>query len=427
MRDLFVTAVIFASLPFILYRPYIGVLVWTWLAYMNPHKLAWGFATEMPFALIIAVTTLFAFFISREPKKIPWTRETIVLVLFTVWMFITTWLSLYPELAWPQWDKVWKIQLMTLITLMLMSSKARLNLLIWVIVLSLGFYGVKGGIWVLSTGGAHRVLGPMRSFIGGNNEIGLALIMTVPLMRYLQLNVSIPWIRYALTAAIVLTCIAVLGTHSRGALVGIVAMALFLLLKSRRRLVPLLIVGLMIAIAPRIMPEKWFDRMETIETYREDKSAMERLRAWGNAYDLASKRLLGGGYNVLIVYGERDAHSIYFEVMGEHGFIGFSLYILLGFFTWRSCTWIIRKTKKDPTNKWAADLAAMIQVSLVGFGAAGAFLGLAYFDLSYLLVAIVVLAKLMVKKSLAEAEDQQAVDLHAVGPNPIYPYHTPGS
>ncbi len=423
MRDLLVTAVIFASLPFILYRPHIGILVWSWLAYMNPHKLAWGFATDMPFAFIVAITTLISFFWSKEPKKIPWTRESIILLFFTIWMFITTLFSMFPELAWPQWDKVWKIQLMTFVTLMLMLSKERLNLLILVIVLSLGFYGVKGGIWVLRTGGEHRVLGPEGSFIGDNNEIGLALIMAIPLMRYLQLNTSNVWIRHALTVAMVLTCIAVLGTHSRGALVGIVAMGLFFLLKSRRRLVPLLIVGAMIVIVPRTLPEKWFDRMETIQNPH-DYSATERLRAWGNAYDLASKRVLGGGYNALIVYGKRDAHSIYFEIMGEHGFIGFALYILLAFFTWRSCAWIIKTTKKDPRNKWAADLSAMIQVSLVGFGSAGAFLGLAYFDLSYHLVAIVVLTKIIVKKSLVEAGQDELVDAHTDGSNAIYPSNT---
>jgi probable O-glycosylation ligase (exosortase A-associated) len=85
-------------------------------------------------------------------------------------------------------------------------------------------------------------------------------------------------------------------------------------------------------------------------------------------------------------------HSIYFEVMGEHGFIGFGLFMLLGLLAWIRARQIIKRCKKDPDNKWAADLASMIQVSLVGYAAGGAFLGMAYFDLPYHLMIILLLA-----------------------------------
>ena len=52
MRDIIVTLAVFGTLPFIFWRPWIGILVWCWLGYMNPHRLAWGFSTSMPFALI---------------------------------------------------------------------------------------------------------------------------------------------------------------------------------------------------------------------------------------------------------------------------------------------------------------------------------------------------------------------------------------
>ena len=77
MRDIFVTLVVFGSLPLILWRPFYGIIMWTWLGYMNPHRMAWGFSTTMPFAMMVAVTTLVALLVSRESKKIPWTRETV--------------------------------------------------------------------------------------------------------------------------------------------------------------------------------------------------------------------------------------------------------------------------------------------------------------------------------------------------------------
>ena len=88
-----------------------------------------------------------------------------------------------------------------------------------------------------------------------------------------------------------------------------------------------------------------------------------------------------------------DAHSIYFEVLGEHGFVGLVLFLLLGFFAWRTCSLVAKQARPHPDGQWMADLASMLQVSLVGYATSGAFLGLAYFDLYYHLIALVVLVK----------------------------------
>lgn len=404
MRDVAITLVIFGLLPLIIWRPYIGILVWSWLGYMNPHRLAWGFATTLPFAMIIAVTTLVSILVSKEKHRLPWSRETIVLAVLIAWMFMTTVFSLYPWLAWEQWDKVWRIMLMTYVTLMLINDEHRIKLLVFVIALSIGFYGFKGGIFVLQTGGNHAVMGPSRTFIGDRNSIGLAMIMIVPLLNYMRMQMDAKWIRVLLLVGIGLVLIAIVGTHSRGALVGIVAMLFFFLLKSRQK------VGAVLAIIPLtlvlyyVMPDHWFDRMETIETWEEDGSASERVRAWNNAIDLANTRLIGGGMRALVHWGGRDSHSIYFGMLGEHGWVGLGLFLLLLFFTWRSGSWIIAQTKRHKDLYWARDLAAMIQVSLVGYMTAGAFLGLQYFDLFYHLVVIIVMTKIVVQERLASIE-----------------------
>lgn len=90
-----------------------------------------------------------------------------------------------------------------------------------------------------------------------------------------------------------------------------------------------------------------------------------------------------------------DVHSIYFEIIGEQGWIGFFLFMLLAMLTWRSCSKMIKTYKSHSELKWVSDLAAMIQVGLIGYYVSGAFLGLAYFDLYYDLVAVtIILAKL---------------------------------
>jgi probable O-glycosylation ligase (exosortase A-associated) len=419
MRDIFVTLVILGSLPFCIRWPHIGVLMWTWLAFMNPHRLTWGFAYNLQFALFVALATLVGLLFSKEPKKIPWTAESVLLLLFIIWMIITTtFAAVYPALAWPQLEKVVKIQLMVFVTMIIMQRPDRLKLLVWVMTLSIAFYGVKGGIFTISRGGIYHVRGPGNSFISGNNEIALALVMTVPLLRYLALTAPYALLRFAMNASMVLTAIAAMGSHSRGALIGIAAMAVFLWLKSRNKVVTLLLGSLAAFMVVSIMPPAWFERMQTIQTYEQSDSALGRINAWYMAFNLAKDKFMGGGFEafrpeMFAAYAPEpwrvhDAHSIYFEVLGEHGFVGLALFLALGLMTWRSASWIIRRTRKDPQNRWAADLAAMVQVSLVGYAGAGCFLGLAYFDYFYTLIAVIVVCKVVLQAQEAAPKPQPA-------------------
>ncbi|MEQ6341884.1 MAG: putative O-glycosylation ligase, exosortase A system-associated [Gammaproteobacteria bacterium] len=400
MRDIFVTLVVLGSIPSIFLQPYIGILVWSWLGYMNPHRLTWGFAVNYPFAMIVGVVTLVAFVFSKESKRIPWTKETVLLLIFILWMLVTTFFAQYPSLAWVQMEKIAKIQLMIFLTLILINTRERLHALVWIIALSLGFYGIKGGIFTITSGGGEHVMGPNGTFIGGNNEIGLALIMTIPLMRYLQLNTRQIWLRNGLAGAMFFTIIAILGTQSRGALLGMSVMGLFLIMKSRQKVILLILLSLAIPAALSFMPQSWFDRMHTIKTYEADQSAQGRIEAWQFAFDTAVKNpLTGGGFEIFA--GRTEAHSIYFEILGEHGFVGLILFLMLWLFAWRAGGWVIKNAKSIPDAKWLSDLASMLQVSLIGYAAAGTFLGLGYFDLYYHLFAMLVLCKVLMLKSQA--------------------------
>ena len=406
MRDLLIAAIVFGALPVIIFsRPRIGLYLYSWIGYMNPHRLAYGFAYSFPWAYILAIATLVGIFFSKEPKRMPWTREMTVLSLFIFWMLITTVFALYPDLAWLQMGKVLKIQIMIFLTPLLINSRERLRNLVWVIVLSLGFYGVKGGIFTVLTGGSYHVWGPEESFIGGNNEIALALLMTIPLMRYLQLTEPRKWLRLALGGGMLLSAIAAIGSQSRGALLGVAAMGLFFWLKSRDKGFMAVFILVAAILVTSIMPSSWYTRMDSIDNYKEDASAQGRINAWWTAWNVATTRLTGGGFDMFQVptfqaYAPNpndihDAHSIYFMVLGHHGFVGLGLFLLLAFLAWRTGSWSIRHAKRDPDKRWAADLAAMCQVSMIGYASAGAFLGLSYFDLYYHILIIIVMTKVI--------------------------------
>ncbi len=433
MRDLLVAFIVFGSLPFILKRPFWGIVLLAGLGYMNPHRLCYGFMLNMPVVMIVAFVTLIGMLMSKEAKRMVWSREIIVLVMFIAWMGITTTQAFNSGEAWIQYEKVIKIQILTLMTLLLLTSREKVNLLVWAIVVSLAFYGVKGGLFTIAKGGVHRVQGPMGTFIGGNNELALAMVMTIPLMYYLYMHEKHRWLKPALMAAMVLTAISAFGTQSRGALVALILTGTMFWLKSRNKFRTAALVSISGLAGLSLMPEEWFARMQTIETYDQDQSALGRINSWWTAWNLANDRILGGGFETWIssVFARyapdptnvRDVHSIYFEVLGEHGWIGLMLFVTLLGFTWMKCNSLIRHGKAHPEAAWAKDLGAMIQVSVVAYMSAGAFLGLAYFDYIYHLVAIVVTVHYMVivepNRRLGSARIAPAVLAQPVGVSPV--------
>ena len=413
MRDLLVALIVFGFIPLILARPYVGVLVWSWFSYMNPHRLTWGFAFYFPFAKFIAIALLISLVFSKERKHVPTTPLTVIWWIFIAWMGVTTLFALYPDDAQFQLERVYKIQLVTFLTLMIMGTKERLNMLIWVIVFSIGFYGVKGGIFTLLHGGAYRVFGPFDSFISDNNHLALALLMTLPLMRYLTLISKNIWIRWGLVVAMILMGVSIVGSYSRGAFIGGFCTALFLWIKSRNKIISGAIIVIGVGLILSFMPQQWHDRMGTIQHFEEDGSARGRLHSWGMTINLASDRLTGGGFNVweqdvfdrYAVEGAKAkaAHSIYFGILGEHGWIGLGLFIIIGLMAWRHGSWIIKACQGREDLKWLSELAKMVQVSLVAYATGGAFLSLAYYDLYWHLVAILVLGKYITQQHLKES------------------------
>jgi probable O-glycosylation ligase (exosortase A-associated) len=416
MRDIVLAVFLCGSLPFIVWRPALGVFLWVWVSVMNPHRLTYGFAHDFGFAQLIAIATLLGLIFSRQPKHLPVTPVTAILLAMVVWMNVTTAVALDTAASLAMWERVMKIQIMIFVTLCLLHSKQHVHVLMWILAGSVAFYAVKGGLFTLRLGGEHRVWGPEGSFIEENNSLALATVMTIPLLRYLQLQATSRWLRYALLCAMLLAGFSALGSFSRGALLAIAAMLAFLWLKTRTKVVTGLALLMLIPVAVGFMPNKWEQRMRSIESYEEDGSAMGRINAWSMAFNLAKDRpVVGGGfeiYNNTEIYARyapdptdvHSAHSIYFQVLGDHGFVGLFLFLLLWLLVWRDASWIDRQARHREGWQWASDLARMVQVSLVGYAVGGAFLNLAYYDVPYYLLVALVLTRILVERHLRGAD-----------------------
>ena len=408
MRDILVTVMILGLIPLIWKQPWTGVLAGLWISVMNPHRYAFGFAHSFPFAAIIAAVTLLSMLKARDQVKLPVNATTVLFIVFPIWMSVTTLFAFVPDPAYIRWKEVTKIFFFIVIGASLIKSRKQVEWMIWVIVVSVGLFGIKGGIFTILTGGAARVYGPPgNGFMSDNNAISVALVMTIPLMFYLRSISSSKWIKWGLLASSALSALAVLGSQSRGAFLAVTAMAAFLWLKSNKKVLSGVVAAVLIPLAIGFMPESWTSRMKSIEAYEQDTSALGRLNSWKAAINIANDRpLIGGGFEfysptVFAKYAPdpldvHSAHSIYFQILGEHGYVGLILFLALGIVAWTTANRVVKRSRDSPENAWAGTLGQAVQVSLIGYAVGGLFVNIAYWEIQYYeIIALMVVNSLL--------------------------------
>lgn len=418
LREIVLLTFFVLSVPVCFFRPFYGIALWIIVAFLNPQQLVWS-TYSFPWALAIAIPTLAGFLISVRG----WTsrvasREFYLIVVMWVWFTITSALSTQTPMfahhafdTWYRWQFVSKILLMSIVTMGMVDSFARLRILVMVIAGCFAVYILKSLPFIILERGAFRLYGPEHSMISDNNDFGLALNMTLPLFFFLAQTESRPMVKRLFGFLFVVTIPAIFFTYSRGALIGLLAILILMVLRLRQRLLlmPVLLVG--IVIATLFAPESWQQRMDPTRQHTVDASALSRLNAWTFCWNLAMDfPITGGGFDTFTpelfdryAPNSRDVHgphSIYFGVLAEHGFIGLFLYLSLVLSCFVTIHRLI-KLNRYQENETIVHYANMFRFSLVGFLISGMFLGRAYFDYFFTIVACIVILKQIVRNEWA--------------------------
>ncbi len=419
MRDILVLGVFLPSLPFCFLRPYYGVLLWVIVAFVNPQRLAYGYASTFPLAEAVAIPTLAGFLVFNRNWGRLFSREALLLWALWIWFTLTSYVSTTNPLfeahsadTWYRWTFVSKILLMTAVSICLVDSAKKLRILALVIAGSFGLFIAKDLPFLIATGGQYRLYGPADSMIADNNDFGLALNMTVPLFFFLARTEPNRKMKRILYALFLISIPAVFFTYSRGALVGLIAVAGFMFLQMRRRLalVPVIVLAAVLGVV--FAPQAWRDRMSTLDSGTLDPSAMERINAWTFSWRLAGDSpITGGGFDTFTpdlfkryAPDTRDVHgphSIYFGVLAEHGFPGLFLYMTLVVAAFYSTFKIARRARLYGDDR-ALAYSHMFRLSMVGFLTSGLFLGRAYFDYYFTVVACIIVLRHICEQSWAE-------------------------
>jgi probable O-glycosylation ligase (exosortase A-associated) len=412
VRDLLILILLTVGCVWTLRRPWIGAIMWTVVSLGSPH-IYFGYASaNWQVSMAVALCTMVGL-VANKAWSNPFRYGVIIVyAVLTAWMTAGLPFSFMPEACYDLWDRTFKIGVMLIVSVALIDSRKKLDVFIWANVVSIAYYGAKGGVATILSGGSSTVLGP-GGFIAENNALALAEIVVLPFLRYLQLQSANKWVRRALGGSMALVAISALGSQSRGALLGMMAMVGYFWIKSSKKFSWGLLIGLGAALVLTLMPAEYWARMDTIKGYEADDSSQGRINSWWAAFNIANDNFMGGGFrtNIGWVY-ERYApnprmlfveHSIYFQMLGEFGWVGLFLFLTLGVMTWINAQKLIGLAKGKPTLAWAADLGAMVQVSMVGYAVTGAFLSLALFDLPYNVMVMAALGLSFARAQLTAA------------------------
>ena len=407
MRDIIVSAILLGLMPISYRRPFVGLLVFSWLAYMRPQDLTWGFAKGIRWSFYVAVITFAGYFMKRRGSFfVPDVRTGVFVTLalvIGVGMFFGVEVTAKQFSRYVEFVKIIGI---AMFTLAVVTNRERLRALLWVIALSLGFYGVKNGVWgVLTLGQTHVLRGPGGMLLD-NNDLSLALAMAVPMLFLLGWSERNELMRKAFWVAVPLTILTVGLTRSRGGFLSLSAAIGVLVWRSKNRVHGIAIASLIGMVGLIMAPPEYKERLLTILDYESEGSAQGRLRAWGIAIRMAlANPFFGVGFarfgKHFVEYAEdptagelagKDiivAHNSYLQIWAECGTPAILLYFTLVLSSFLTIWKVRRQARMRYDTSWILNYATMFEASLTAFVVGSTFLNRAHFDLFYHFVAII--------------------------------------
>ncbi len=419
MRDLFFLAI----LPLMLYvmtkRPFIALGMWIWTAMFFPNAWLYGIASGFRYNLIFTGIAILGYVTLKDKPKARLGAIGAFILLFFLWTTLSTTMAIgSAEVAWEIWTRFMKVIVLFIFVVLIIDKKLHIDFFLWCVVLSIGFYaGVEGLKFVLS-GGGHKIKGFYGHVLGDRNELALAFVITLPLCYYLLVEFAkdSKLLRLFLLGTMGIIVTAIIGTQSRGGFVALMGLAGYLFLKTERKVTAAVLTMILVGVLSTLVSDSWTARMDTIGEAGEDASFMGRIVAWKLSFIMAMNNpFFGGGFKALEnfsvwkvlsqeffsyaffytgdalpdVHKGHAAHSVYFQILGEHGFIGLAIFLTFIVMAFRTVRDVAKRAKVHAETRWIASLATMLQLSIFAYCLGGAALSFGYFELLYAICGIV--------------------------------------
>ncbi|PWG02177.1 putative O-glycosylation ligase, exosortase A system-associated [Sphingosinicella humi] len=421
MRDLALIGFLTALLGLGLKRPFLFVLAYAYVDIVSPQRLSYYLLNSIPVSMIVAGLAFAGWLIADDKRHLKVTgRQWLMLVLLAYAGWTTLRADLYVE-ALSKWDWVWKAMAWAIFLPLTLRTRLRIEAYLLFMILSAAAIVIVGGIKTLLSGGGYGVLHLMvdnNSGLYEGSTIATVAIAIIPVILWLARFGTVyarDWRVRLFASALILACLLIpVGTEARTGLVCAGALAIFLLREAKNRIAYMAMIALAVVVAVPFLPQSFTGRMSTIQTYEADASASTRLAVWAWTWDYAKENPLGGGFEayrqnslrVKMVSSEnvgvvelvdrsvvedqgRAYHSSYFEMLGEQGFPGLILFLLIhGIGLIRMEVLRRRHRGAEGDQAWISPLATALQNGHLVYLVGSLFIGIAWQPFIYMLIAV---------------------------------------
>ena len=369
----------------------------------------YGIGLSLRFNLTLSIVTILSYIALKNKPYFRITGLFILIIVFFLHSFLGVAINGY-DYQWDKFEIFAKTIVFFVMAVLILRKKHHFEAMLVFVCLSLCAYGTFEGMKVLASGGGHKVWG-IDGPLGDNNKVALGLNMCLPLMLYLQHQFENKHLKLLLKVSVFFCILAILGTASRGGFVALSFMGAYYWWKSGRKLGPIVGIAFIAIVSVNLLPDRWFDRMNTLQDTEGSGALTLRVQFWKVNYLAAlDNPIVGLGFDGTAIRVNwlqyRDeveqldwfistpppdrgyvAHSIYFETLGNQGFIGLFLFLLVLLVAFNNIRWLTKQFGKD---SWQSKLLSTIKISLATYCVGGAALNAAYFQMTYLLFAIII-------------------------------------
>jgi len=284
-----------------------------------------------------------------------------------------------------------KIVVVVILMTGLVSDYRRFRMLYLVIALAAAFWAIKGGLKTIVLG-PHQVYG--KSY--DNNLFALTSVMSLPLLFYFALSLREARWKAAMLMMAGMGCLGIVGSRSRAGFLALLVVLALMGWSSRYRLGAMLGVILLGGAAFCVAGGEIRDRISSIASFRDDKSASSRFFTWQVAMRmLASRPLTGVGFGNFevakdeLVGGRKAAHNIYLQNLAELGIAGHCLWLCVVGGSMVSTYRFMRRSRRlAPHMQWAYYWSRGLLLGMLGFCVHGLFHNEEYLELMFALIGL---------------------------------------
>jgi putative inorganic carbon (HCO3(-)) transporter len=415
LRTLFVLILIPIGVYYAVQSPFYALLFYIGNAYFRPEDWVWSnLVSNLKLSLLSGVLVVATTFLSRQ--RFVWNGRIAIVWLFLLHTLLSTIGSENLAYSWSYWPDFLKTIIITYLMIVLVTDFTKFRLVLLVMVFALGLEQAKQGwFYLLTSPGWHNA--NIVPFLGDNNGVAVGMLMLVPIVGLLGQTTEHKW-RKCFYWFLLIGCLyRALSTHSRAGLLAAAAMGVIWWLRTRHKGRALLGLVVVIIIVIPALPDTYWTRIQTIQTYEEeqDQSALGRLHFWNVAIHMAKANPVLGigfmGYNVSYnnydssagAYGQdRSVHSSFFGVLSELGYLGLILYGFVIAGALRSCSRVRKFALKDAAFSELDKSAVALQASLIAFLVGGAFVIFHYNEMLWHMIGLTIILERLAARRQAE-------------------------